>query len=233
VGCGDAGALVALAERGVVASGVEPDEASLARGRLRAEEHGARVDLRHGVAEALPFDDATFDLVLLDNVLEHVRDPARALAEAHRVLRPDGLLYGVTPKPFALLSLWNDPHYDLAGLVLLPRRLQVWYFERVRGGGRGTYDVGTIPTRRRLLRQLAAAGFTLVAPPRALWVEYVRDRVSRPDEVRPGVPRALARWVGRRDWAFTHPVARWAWDVALGANIWLARRAAGDRPARA
>lgn len=45
-----------------------------------------------GTAEALPWDDSTFSTVLFYSSLQHVLDPARALAEAHRVLRPDGRL---------------------------------------------------------------------------------------------------------------------------------------------
>jgi SAM-dependent methyltransferase len=41
-------------------------------------------------AEKLPFDDASFDLVLCTQVLEHVQDPAAVLSEIHRVLRPGG-----------------------------------------------------------------------------------------------------------------------------------------------
>lgn len=40
--------------------------------------------------EELPFDDASFDLVLCTQVLEHVEDPAAVLGEIHRVLRPGG-----------------------------------------------------------------------------------------------------------------------------------------------
>jgi SAM-dependent methyltransferase len=43
--------------------------------------------------EALPFPDASFDIVLSDNVVDHAADPARIAAEMARVLAPGGLLY--------------------------------------------------------------------------------------------------------------------------------------------
>jgi hypothetical protein len=102
--------------------------------------------------------------------------------------------------------------------------MQIWYFERLRGGGEGTYDVGVIPTRWRLRRLLRGAGFVPVASPRELWVHYVRRRIARPEEVRPGLKRRLAAYFARRDWPFENRLARWAWDVAIGSNIFLARR---------
>jgi len=224
IGCGDAGVLIAFAERGAVTSGIELDEESIARARVRAEEHGVEVDLRSGVAEGLPWPDAAFDLVILDNVLEHVKDREQTLREIHRVLAPGGLLYMVTPKPFSAYSLWNDPHYDLAGLVLMPRRMQIWYFERLRGGGEGTYDVEVIPTRMTIRRMLRAAGFTPVVSPRELWVHYLRNRIADPAEVRPGLKRRLATYLTEREWPFRNAAARWFWDVSIGSNFFLARR---------
>lgn len=57
---------------------------------------GAQVDL---VCDGhdLPFADACFDAVVVQAVLEHVVDPARCVAEIHRVLRPAGLVYAETP----------------------------------------------------------------------------------------------------------------------------------------
>lgn len=224
IGCGDAGVIIAFAERGAEVSGLELDRKSLARARVRAEEHGVRATLAAGIAEALPFPDGSMDLVILDNVLEHVTDQPRTLEEIRRVLRPGGLLYMVTPKPYSLYSLWNDPHYDLAGLVLLPRRWQIWYFEKLRGGGAGTYDVGIIPTRRAIAKLLARAGFVPTVPPRELWVNYLRDRISRPEEVRPGLKRALSGWLRRQRWPFENPAARLFWDVTIGSNFFIARR---------
>lgn len=45
----------------------------------------------------LPFADATFDAYVSVAVLQYLPDPARAASEAHRVLKPDGLLYVVAP----------------------------------------------------------------------------------------------------------------------------------------
>jgi SAM-dependent methyltransferase len=224
VGCGDAGVLIALAEEGADAHGIEPYAPSVVRGRVRAEEHGVTVELQTGVGETLPFADASFDLVLLDNVLEHVEDRERTLDEIGRVLRPGGLLYLVTPKPFALHSLVSDPHYALTGLVLMPRPVQKWYFERVRGGGEGNYGVGWIPTRRWVIARLRERGFELLARPRDLWIRYLRERIGRPEEMSTARKRQLAEWVAEHRWATESTLAAAFWDVALGSNFFLARK---------
>jgi SAM-dependent methyltransferase len=48
-------------------------------------------------AHDLPFADASFDGVIIQAVLEHVVDPYRCVAEIHRVLKSDGLVYAETP----------------------------------------------------------------------------------------------------------------------------------------
>ena len=60
-----------------------------ARRRLR---DCANVEVRRGELEALPIDDATLDAATLLLVLHHLPDPAAALAEAARVLKPGGRL---------------------------------------------------------------------------------------------------------------------------------------------
>lgn len=48
-------------------------------------------------AHALPFDDESFDLVIANHLLEHVRDPSQVLGEFRRCLRPGGVLVAQTP----------------------------------------------------------------------------------------------------------------------------------------
>ncbi len=105
----------------------------------------------------------------------------------------------------------------------MPRRMQIWYFEKVRGGGKGTYDVGVIPTRRAIRRLLGDAGFRILVSPRELWINYLRDRVSRPEEVRAGIKRKMSEFISKRAWPFQNPVMRWIWDVSVGSNFIIAK----------
>jgi phosphatidylethanolamine/phosphatidyl-N-methylethanolamine N-methyltransferase len=64
----------------------------LARARERADEHGSHVDLRIADAQALPFADASFEVVIVTFVLCSVPDPVLGLREIRRVLAPGGRL---------------------------------------------------------------------------------------------------------------------------------------------
>jgi SAM-dependent methyltransferase len=48
-------------------------------------------------AENLPLADASVDLVICNQVMEHVNDPLRTLSEIHRILRPGGIFLGSVP----------------------------------------------------------------------------------------------------------------------------------------
>lgn len=69
---------------------VEPDPFMLRRAVKRARHLGLDIEFRQAVAEALPFPDASFDAVVATLVFCTVTDPARALAEVGRVLKPGG-----------------------------------------------------------------------------------------------------------------------------------------------
>lgn len=57
----------------------------------------SRAGIRKVNVEALDFPDRHFDLILCNHVLEHVRQPERALAELRRCLTPQGVLIAQTP----------------------------------------------------------------------------------------------------------------------------------------
>jgi ubiquinone/menaquinone biosynthesis C-methylase UbiE len=70
----------------------DPDPHMLERARRRAQDLDRPIELRQASAEELPFEDASFDTVVTMLVMCTVEDPARALSEVRRVLKPTGEL---------------------------------------------------------------------------------------------------------------------------------------------
>jgi len=92
LGCGDGRLTAELRARSLV--GADVSSGALERARIRLPEATlVRVD----PDEPLPFEDASFDLVLCAETLEHVRDVQLLLSEVRRVLRPGGHLAITTP----------------------------------------------------------------------------------------------------------------------------------------
>jgi 2-polyprenyl-3-methyl-5-hydroxy-6-metoxy-1,4-benzoquinol methylase len=91
IGCGFGESLGYHRARGCDAHGAEAD-ANILR---VAERHGLNV--RHGLFDAHHYEPASFDVVTLDQVVEHVVDPVALLRGIHHVLKPGGLLVLSTP----------------------------------------------------------------------------------------------------------------------------------------
>ncbi len=119
IGCGTGGFLVAAARSGRAVVGVDVAARWLVVARRRLADHGLDVPLIAAEAESLPWPDATFDTIVADSVLEHLDNPAAALAECRRVVKPGGTLLIWSPNRFMTTV---DPHLGLWGVGWLPRR---------------------------------------------------------------------------------------------------------------
>ena len=88
--------------------------------------------VRRGLARAgaLPYANGSFDLVLLIDVLEHVRERRDMGREIMRVLRPGGIAFVTTPARVRYFHR-PDPHYGVRGLLMLPNFLQRIMVNRV------------------------------------------------------------------------------------------------------
>ena len=93
LGCAGGFMAEALHGRGSRVTGIDP--AHRAIGAARAHAAREALDIRYdvGVGEALPYADNSFDAVVCVDVLEHVSDPGRVIAEVARVLRPGGCFF--------------------------------------------------------------------------------------------------------------------------------------------
>jgi ArsR family transcriptional regulator len=94
IGTGTGRLLELAAPRAERALGVDMSRDMLALARARLAERGLadRATVRQADMYRLPFADGAFDAVALQMVLHYAEDPAAALAEAARVLKPGGVL---------------------------------------------------------------------------------------------------------------------------------------------
>ena len=81
-------------------------------------------------AHDIPFDECTFDCVIVQAVLEHVLDPNRCVAEIHRVLKPSGIVYSETP----FMQQVHMKQYDFTRFTHLGHRWLFKNFEEIESG---------------------------------------------------------------------------------------------------
>lgn len=161
IGCGRGGLSVRLAGHGaahVIAADFSPTAVDMAS-RLFEEEGLANVTARVDDIMGIGSPDDAFDLVVSSETIEHVPDPARAVAELHRVLRPGGHLFLTTPNYMSIAGLhrawlrstgrtYTEVGQPLNNLTLLPLTLR-WVreagFSVDRVDGKGHY----LPVPRR------------------------------------------------------------------------------------
>ena len=91
-------------------------------------------------AERIPFDDASFDVVLSNQVFEHVPSLDTALAEIARVLVPGGVALSVFPDR----AVWREGHCGVPFLHRFPKgsTLRVYYAALMHKFGVGSYRDG-------------------------------------------------------------------------------------------
>ncbi|MEU6059195.1 methyltransferase domain-containing protein [Streptomyces sp. NPDC047097] len=159
VGCGPGtitADLAALVAPGGWVTGVDAADRVLeqARAEVRARGLEEAVDFRVADVHALPFPDGSFDVVHAHQVLQHVGDPVRALAEMRRVCRPGGVVAA------------RDSDYAAFAWFPEPSALDDWLglYRRVARANGGEPDAG-----RRLLSWARRAGFTEITATSSAW----------------------------------------------------------------
>jgi ubiquinone/menaquinone biosynthesis C-methylase UbiE len=141
VGCGDGVLLQAMVANGAIVTGVDPDPDMLAAARARVAGAHPQATLLEARAQQLPFPDASFDVVCAVTVLCFIADPAAALQEMVRVLRPGGRLV------LGELGRWN--------LWATIRRIEGW-------AGSATWSAARLRSASELRTLLGRAGLKVI-----------------------------------------------------------------------
>ena len=112
IACGEGYGSSLLATRAASVLGVDVSADTLAQARRRYGET-ANLEYREGRCEAIPCDDASVDLLVSFETLEHIAEPERLLDEARRVLAPGGLALISTPnrEVYSDRSGYRNPYH--------------------------------------------------------------------------------------------------------------------------
>jgi ubiquinone/menaquinone biosynthesis C-methylase UbiE len=132
VGCGTGIISLAIAPRVKIVVGTDISPEMIAIARSKAERQGiSNVNFRVYDGYSLPYEDMSFDTVLLFNMLYIVKEPVALLREAHRLLKPLGNLVSATdcyaePVPLTTrLTLNVKRLLNLVGIIPF-----IWYFTK-------------------------------------------------------------------------------------------------------
>ena len=208
VGCGVGLYTEYWHSRGARVTGIDADESQITVARARAEFDGVSIRYERAEADHLPFDDASFDIVFANSILEHVTNWEACVVEWIRVLEPGGLLWIETTNVLCprqseyrwlpMYSWWPRP---LKGLVV---RLAERYPALANHSSRPALHWFSYS---RLRRFLVARGM------------LVRDRFDCMDLTRAGFAKRLLRKV-----ALSSQAARAVAYVAVTPLVLLATK---------
>lgn len=156
IGCGEGRVSRDLAARGHSVTGLDASP-TLLKAAAEADPGSHYVV---GPAEALPFDDGSFDLVVAYNSLMDVQDMPRAVAEAARVLTPGGRFAACVTHPIADAGRFReDGAFVIPGSYLTPGD---FHFDADKNGLTITFDGRAFPLHS-YTSALEEAGFAIEA----------------------------------------------------------------------
>ncbi|WP_228054381.1 bifunctional 2-polyprenyl-6-hydroxyphenol methylase/3-demethylubiquinol 3-O-methyltransferase UbiG [Nodosilinea sp. LEGE 07298] len=143
VGCGGGFTCEFLAQQQAQVWGLDQSAQCIKAAQDHAAVGGLPITYRCGVAEELPFETASFDVVVCVDVLEHVVDPQQAVVEISRVMRPGGVFC-----------------FDTINRTLRSRLVMIWLLETIlRQIPIGIHDWKKFITPEELRAMLTQAGF--------------------------------------------------------------------------
>jgi len=208
VGSGYGGMLISMAEQGAEISGIEIDSERARMGRQRLSELGLEVPYLEGdICEpGIETKLGTFDVVVCQDVLEHVLDPTSVIRALCTMLKPGGVIYIQIPNKYGIDQLMSDHHYALTGITALSRPQAIEYWQLATGEAAEHYGVGYERGEKFYFSAFARNGVRLNPVDRYSHVDHVTwyaaavsamcTRLEAP--IHPGLRPELERRIRRR-----------------------------------
>jgi 2-polyprenyl-6-hydroxyphenyl methylase / 3-demethylubiquinone-9 3-methyltransferase len=150
--------------------GVDPSTVAVEAARRHAEQTGLSIEYLVGSGESLPVPDESFEVVYCCDVLEHVADLEKVIAETARVLRPGGLY------------LFDTVNRTLLSRILAIKLIQEWRLTRLFEFPVHVWEMFITPTElaealiRHDLRPAEVVGLGIRKNPVSVIIDFVRAK---------------------------------------------------------
>jgi ubiquinone/menaquinone biosynthesis C-methylase UbiE len=173
IGCGAGTQAMMWAERGCRVRGLDVNERLISLARTRSAERRLDINYVTGTATDLPWADASSDVCILPELLEHVANWQRCLSEGSRILRPGGVMYlSTTNRLCPIQQEFNLPMYSWYPSALKRHCEKLAVTTRPELANHATYPAVNWFSYGDLSAHLAAMGFDCLdrfqtAPPQS------------------------------------------------------------------
>jgi 2-polyprenyl-6-hydroxyphenyl methylase/3-demethylubiquinone-9 3-methyltransferase len=143
VGCGGGFTCEFMAARNAQVFGIDQSQACIEAAKKHAAFSNLNIEYQHSFSENLPYSTNFFDIVICVDVLEHVADLERTIAEIHRVLKPGGLFC-----------------FDTVNRTLKSQLIMIWLLENIlRKIPHGIHDWKNFIRPKELVNLMQDTGF--------------------------------------------------------------------------
>lgn len=101
--------------------------------------------LVNGSAIQIPFPSQSFDLIIIQDVIEHLTDVNNFYSEVKRVLKKNGVIYLSTPNKHSIFNFFSDPHFGLPIVSILNRAsIKKYFIKYFRNGDYKREDIAEL-----------------------------------------------------------------------------------------
>lgn len=105
-----------------------------------------------GDSEHLPFSSSSFDVIILQDVIEHLKRKKNIIDSLHSLLKKNGVIYISTPNKLSIFNTITDPHWGVPFISLLKREsIRKYFLSNFRKTEAARQDIAELSSLKNLL----------------------------------------------------------------------------------
>lgn len=168
-----------LAENFASVMSIDIDERAISFAKEQFQ--GANLEFKVGDAMAIDSQDGCYDVAICSQVYEHVPNAEKMMNEIYRVLKPGGVCYFAAGNRL----MWNEPHYNLPLLSVIPKFLANYYVRAAKRGDEYYETHFTYWGLKSLVSRFQLIDFTkpIIETPKKYHAEYMMKPGSKKERI--------------------------------------------------